>query len=324
MTPSDITRDAKATASRSNESPEIFGFLLIPQFSMLGFTSAVEPLRSANRLAGRRLYQWQLITEDGRPVVSSSDIEVVPHAGLDRVARLAQLIVVAGIDAHRYQNRKVLSALRRLARRGCSLGAVSTGTYLLARAGLLSGYRATIHWENLASFREEFPDLEITSELFEIDRDRVTCSGGTAALDLMLSLIGRTHGRTLATQVAEQFLHERIRDTRDPQRMTLRNRLGVSHPKLLTVAAEMEANLEEPLARAELARRAELSSRQLERLFSTWRWPAASSRPPTSPNATASTTTRPPARSACSRIRRPRITGGDDRQVRQITVVACL
>jgi transcriptional regulator GlxA family with amidase domain len=267
MTPSDITRDAKATASRSNESPEIFGFLLIPQFSMLGFTSAVEPLRSANRLAGRRLYQWQLITEDGRPVVSSSDIEVVPHAGLDRVARLAQLIVVAGIDAHRYQNRKVLSALRRLARRGCSLGAVSTGTYLLARAGLLSGYRATIHWENLASFREEFPDLEITSELFEIDRDRVTCSGGTAALDLMLSLIGRTHGRTLATQVAEQFLHERIRDTRDPQRMTLRNRLGVSHPKLLTVAAEMEANLEEPLARAELARRAELSSRQLERLF---------------------------------------------------------
>jgi transcriptional regulator GlxA family with amidase domain len=260
-------KDARASASRPDEAPEIFGFLLIPQFSMLAFTSAVEPLRSANRLAGRRLYEWQLIAEDGRPVASSSGIEVVPHADLDQVARLAHLIVVAGIDAHRYENRKVLSTLRRLARGGCSVGAVSTGTYLLARAGLLKGYRATIHWENLASFREEFLDLEITSELYEIDRDRVTCSGGTAALDLMLSLIGRTHGRALATQVAEQFLHERIRDTRDPQRMTLRNRLDISHPKLLTVAAEMEANLEEPLARAELARRADLSSRQLERLF---------------------------------------------------------
>lgn len=244
-----------------------FGILIVPNFSMMAFTSAVEPLRAANRLSGRELYAWRLVSKNGEAVASSSGIEVVPHDSIETVASLPNLIVVAGLNAHNMDDKQVSAWLRRLERQGCRIGALSTGSYFLARAGLLDGYRCTIHWENLAGFQEDFRDLEITEELYEIDRNRLTCSGGTAALDMMLSLIGLEHGRDLATQVAEQFIHERIRDNHDQQRMGLRSRLGISNSKLLAVIALMEQHLEDPMPRAELARQAGMSTRQLERLF---------------------------------------------------------
>ncbi len=252
---------------RGGGLPRAFGFLLVPQFAMMSFAAATEPLRAANRLAGRELYSWCVVSADGTPVPASSGIDIVADRGLDDVGRLDTLFVVAGLAAHKYKDRQVFARLRRISRGGCRIGAMSTGSYLLARAGLLEGYRSTIHWENAAAFREAFPDIEVSEELFEIDRDRLTCSGGTASLDLMLCLIDREHGRELATKVAEQFIHERIRDTHDHQRMALRNRLGISHPKMLAVIGDMEQHLEHPLPRSELARRANLSTRQLERLF---------------------------------------------------------
>jgi len=257
----------KAGSFAPAETPQVFGFYLHRNFTMMAFTSAVEPLRAANRLAGAALYQWKIISRDGKPVASSSGIEVLPHLRIEEVERLPNLVVVSGIDAHSFDDKAVIAWLRKLARNGCRLGALSTGSYLLARAGLLDGHRCTIHWENLSGFREDFPDLDVTGELFEIDKKRFTCSGGTAALDVMLSLIAEEHNRELATQVAEQFIHERIRDTHDHQRMDLRGRLGISHPKLLKVVGLMEQNLEEPMPRADLARRTGLSIRQLERLF---------------------------------------------------------
>ena len=247
--------------------PQTFGFLLIPQFSTLSLSAAIEPLRSANRLAERPLYRWQVITSDGAAATSSGGIEIVAHAGIGDVQRLANVIVIAGLDAHAYRSKAVLGWLRRLERQGSRIGAVSTASYILARAGLLDGYRCTIHWESMAAFQEEFPDIEVSSEVYEIDRTRFTCSGGTAAIDMMLNMIALEHGRDLAVAVADQFMHERIRDSHDRQRMTLRNRLGIAHPKLLKVVALMEDNLEEPMSRAELARTAGLSTRQLERLF---------------------------------------------------------
>ncbi|MDX1400596.1 MAG: GlxA family transcriptional regulator [Kiloniellales bacterium] len=249
------------------DEPKVFGFFLHPDFSMLAFTSAVEPLRSANRLSGRKLYEWRIISQDGKPVASSSQIEVVPHGGISDFESLPYVIVVAGLSAQLIEDKKVFGWLRRLARRGSQIGALTTGSYTLAKAGLLDGYRCTIHWENISGFQEDFPEIEVTGELFEIDRNRFTCSGGTASLDLMLSLMAKDHGRELATQVAEQFIHERIRDNHDQQRMSLRSRLGISHPRLLKVIELMENNLEEPLARSELARQTGLSTRQLERLF---------------------------------------------------------
>jgi len=147
------------------------------------------------------------------------------------------------------------------------LAASRAHAHVLARAGLLDGYRATTHWESLDSFRETFPKVEVENALFLIDRNRLTCAGGTAALDMMLNMISQQHGHELAASVSEQFIHERIRDRHDHQRMALTARLGVRHPKLIQVIQQMEANLEEPLSRGDLADAAGLSSRQMERLF---------------------------------------------------------
>ena len=250
-----------------NEVPTKLGFLLIENFSLMAFTSAVEPLRSANRMAGRTLYEWRLYSIDGGPVSASNGIQVVPHAPMSEVDREKITVLVTGIDVHRYEDDQVLGFLRRMARTGSAIGALCTGAHVLARAGLLENRRCTIHWENLGGFTEEFPEIEVSSDLYEIDRDRFTCSGGTASLDMMLHLIGRQHGQTLANQVSEQFIHDRIREPHDHQRMELRARLGVSHPKLISVIGEMEGNLEEPLSQTDLADRAGLSTRQLERLF---------------------------------------------------------
>lgn len=250
-----------------NDVPTRIGFLLVRNFSMMAFTSAVEPLRSANRMSGRTLYEWRIISADGEPVSASNGIQVVPDLSISEVDRERTLIVAAGIDVQHYEDDRVLGFLRRISRQGAALGALCTGSHFLARAGLLEGRRCTIHWENLGGFTEEFPEIEVSSDLYEIDRDRFTCSGGTAALDMMLHLIGRQHGSALAHDVSEQFIHDRIREPHDHQRMELRARLGVTHPKLIAVISEMEGNLEEPLSQTDLADRAGLSTRQLERLF---------------------------------------------------------
>lgn len=249
------------------ELPHRIGFVLIPNFSMIAFAGAVETLRLANRSSGRDLYRWHLYSADGRPVRASNGIELVPEGDLETASVLGTVILCGGIDVQRFDSKLAVSWLRRMARKGADIGALCTASHILARAGLLDGYRCTIHWENLAGFVEEFPEIEVTNELFEIDRNRFTCSGGTAAIDLMLNLIARQHGHGLAASVADQFMHERIRDQNDHQRMSLPARLGVRHPKLLAVIEFMEKNLEEPLGRSELARSAGLSTRQLERLF---------------------------------------------------------
>jgi transcriptional regulator GlxA family with amidase domain len=247
--------------------PQQIAFLLVPNFSMIAFTSAVEPLRLANRASGKELYRWHLFSPDGKPVAASNGITLAPESSVEGVLNYHTVILCSGIDGHLYEDRNVFATLRRIERQGADIGALCTGSHILARANMLNGYRCTIHWENLASFTENFPEVEATAELFEVDRNRFTCSGGTAALDMMLNMIGQQHGHELAAAVSEQFIHERIRDRHDHQRMALTARLGVRHPKLIQVIQSMEANLEEPLSRADLAQAAGLSSRQMERLF---------------------------------------------------------
>ncbi len=253
--------------STPRELPQKIGFVLIPRFSMIAFTAALEPLRLANRASGRELYAWSLHSADGGPVPASNGIDFPVDGGLGPASACDAIVVCSGLDAHRFDDRQLSSWLRRADRGGRDIGAVCTGSHILARAGLLDGYRCTIHWENLAAFAEDFPHIEVTTELFEIDRNRFTCSGGTGAIDMMLNVIAMQHGHELAAAVADQFMHERIRDQHDHQRMSLPARLGVRHPKLIAVIDLMEENLEEPLARGTLAADAGLSTRQLERLF---------------------------------------------------------
>ena len=260
-------------ASHKRASPETIGFFLVPKFSMIAFISAIEPLRMANRLSGEALYRWVLISKDGGSVTASNGIRVEPHVAMDSVNEggdglsVPSIAVVSGIEAERYKDRDVFTWLRRQDRKGAGIGALCTGSHVLARAGLLDGHSCTIHWENLPGFREQFPDIEVSDDLFAIDRDRFTCSGGMAALDMMLHFVSQHHGSDLATQVSEQCIVDRIRGGEDHQRMPVGIRLGIHHPKLLDAIRLMEANLEEPLSQAELARYAGLSRRQIERLF---------------------------------------------------------
>jgi transcriptional regulator GlxA family with amidase domain len=243
------------------------GFFLLPHFSMMAFASAIEPLRSANRLTEQTLFDWVIASENEKYTMASNGVEVAATTQIEDLINCRLIFICGGIDIQNHATKSVISALRMIDRHGVLIGAICTGTYVLAKAGLLDDRRCTIHWENREGLEEEFPNLDVTEELFEIDDDRITCSGGTAALDMMLHLIAQSHGHGLATSISEQFIHDRIRDSHDRQRMELRSRLGVSHPKLLTVVAEMEKNLEEPMPQTEIARRANLSTRQLERLF---------------------------------------------------------
>lgn len=254
-------------ADQDAQEPERFGFLLLPSFSMLAFLSAVEPLRVANRVGRHQLYAWHVYSRDGEPVTASNGMAILADAPMSNVGRLPNFLVCSSFDPERYEDRDILALLRRLDRQGTRLGAIDTGAHVLARAGLLDGYRATLHWENTAAFAERFPEVQVSEELFEADRKRISCSGGTAAIDMMLHLIAGEHGQDLAVSVSEMLLHARMRSPDDHFRMTLGQRLGVRHPRLQRIVEAMSASIEDPLDLGQLAEIGGLSRRQLERLF---------------------------------------------------------
>ena len=247
--------------------PDHFGFLLVPNYSMLAFTSAVEPLRMANRAAQKPLYRWTIYTLDGEPVTASNGLIITPDASIDKVSETSKFFLCGGVDIADCWSKSLQFALRKIASRNITIGALCTGSYLLARAGLLDGYKCTIHWENIASMREEFPKTQFSDDLFQIDRDRITCAGGQASLDMMLKIISDVHGPTLSAHISEQFMCERIRGTEDRQRIPLQLHLGANQPKLTEAVILMEANLEEPISLDELSSYVGISRRQLERLF---------------------------------------------------------
>jgi transcriptional regulator GlxA family with amidase domain len=252
--------------SESVTSTQTVGFLLVPGFALMSYAAAIEPLRAANLLSGKELYRWWHAAPGGKPVMASNGVAIIPDYGTaDRDADM--VFVCAGGNPAIFDDKAVFAWLRRLARKGVTVGGISGGPYVLAKAGLLDERRATLHWEHMPAFREAFPDVTVVPSLFEIDGNRITCSGGISALDMMVALIERDHGRQLAASVGDWFLHTHIREGFGPQRMDLRYRLGVADEKLLSVLGAMERSIEMPLPRAQLAREAGISLRQLERLF---------------------------------------------------------
>jgi transcriptional regulator GlxA family with amidase domain len=243
------------------------GFLLQPNFTMLALSAAIEPIRMANQLSGKELYRWTILSEDGGVVTSSDGLRVEVDAGISNYVEFDTAIVCGGVDIKGTVTRKTLSWLTHLSRCNIVLGGICTGSYLLAKAGLLNGYQCTIHWELLASCQEEFPLVKNSNQLFIHDRDRMTCSGGTAPIDMMLQMISKEYGKELTTAISDMFTHEHIRDECDQQRIPLQHIVGVAQSKLQSVVALMEANIEEVLFLDELASYVDLSRRQLERLF---------------------------------------------------------
>lgn len=231
------------------------------------YACAIEPLRAANVLAQKPLYRWLNITPDGSPAQASNGICIDPVIGLSDQRAADDLVVCMGGNPARYRNPKVTQWLQRQAQLGVRLGGVSGGPYLLARAGLLDGYRFTLHWEHLPAFREEFTHLHASNTVYELDRNRFTASGGTAALEMMTALIGKDHGRRLAAAVAEWFLQTQLREPSQPQRASARSRYDIAHSGVLAALQAMEQNIEEPLDLATLSKTAGVGQRQLQRLF---------------------------------------------------------
>ena len=247
--------------------PLTFNFLLIDNLSMMSLSSAIEPLRSANRLLDREAFRWRLCSIDGAPVTASNGIELQARPVEEALEGAHAVFVCGGMRIAPVDEKRYLAMLRQAARRGLAVGSLSTGSHLVAKAGLLDGYRCTIHWENAAAFEEAFPKVIATGKIYEIDRDRLTCSGGTAAMDMMLHIIADRHDPDLAQRVANQFHHERIRDANDEQRGGRLRRVGSLPAPLQRTIQTMQANLESPVSVGELADAANLSPRQLERLF---------------------------------------------------------
>lgn len=243
------------------------GLLLIDGFALMSYASLIEPFRAANILAGRTLYRWVHISIDGQPVRASNGATMFADQMVGEALDCDTLFVFAAGDPSTFADQPTFVWLRRLARAQVRIAGVSGGPFLLARAGLLEGYRATIHWEHQAALIEAFPTLALEPILYVIDRRRMTCAGGTAGLDFAIELIERDHGASLAAKVSEWFIRTDPRRADRPQRSSLRERHGVDDDRLLRVLAEMETSVEEPRSREQLAKLAGLSVRQLERLF---------------------------------------------------------
>lgn len=252
-----------------DHEPLRFGFLLAPRFSMMSLSSAIEPIRVANRLLARKAFDWRTCSTDGRPVVASNDLVMEAGPVDEIVERIDALVLCGGTRLEAGEERPIIRALRNAKRRKCAIGALSTATYLIARAGLLDGYRCTIHWENLPALREEFPDLIVTEAIYEIDRDRLTSSGGTTALDMMLHIILLRHGSDIAHEVAAQFQHAKIRSHDEPQSGWRQRNLTYQTPVLRRATTIMQSRIEVPLTIREIADRVGISERQMERVFTT-------------------------------------------------------
>lgn len=241
---------------------------------MIAFATAIDPLRSANRMLGFEAYKWRLASIDGLPVRASNDVICAVDTSLEEERRRmtssdrpSMVVACAGIHVENYSNKSVYAWLREEYHRGVAIGGLCTGAYVLAAAGLLADKRCAIHWENLPGFAERYPRAEVYSDLFEVDSNIYTCAGGTASLDLMLKLIGDDFGDELVNSVCEQVLTDRVRAPGDRQRLPLRARLGVQNSKVISIIELMEANITEPMSLLDIAEHVGLSRRQIERLF---------------------------------------------------------
>ncbi len=248
-------------------APTHVGFILMPDYSMIAFANAVETLRMANYISRSTLYRWTVISSEPSGAVASNGLSMASSHQPEQLADCDMVFVCGGVNIRANTDERTRALLRQVASTGVAMGSLCTGSFALASAGLLDGYKCAIHWENLAAISEEFPQVQFSNEVFVLDRDRFTCSGGTAPLHLMLHLVKARHGAKLVMDISEQFIVERLRASNDRQRIPQPECIGPGYQHLTEAAEIMAANIEEPLPLAELAAVIHVSLRQLERLF---------------------------------------------------------
>lgn len=255
----------KKDKTGSEALPYRIGVFPVPGFALMSYACTVEPLRAANLLSKQPLYEIVHFGE-GR-VQCSGAAEIEPRFAVGDQVDLDMLLVVAGGDPFAFEESRTLAWLRQVAKSGVHVGGVSGGSVILARAGLMTGRRMTVHWEHAPALAERFPDILIERRLYVMDRDRVTCGGGTAPLDMMHALISDQHGAVFAHLVSDWFLHTDIRAAAAPQKTGLVERTGVRSPHVLAAVSAMEDHIADPLSLPQLAMVAGVTTRHLNRLF---------------------------------------------------------
>lgn len=244
------------------------GFVLMPNFALMSYASATEPLRAANLIAGLLLYDVIALSPEGRQVRSSSGLSVeCRDLAVDGSACHTIFVCAGGGPGDWIDHGGLYGTLRKLARQGVRIGGISSGAYVLAAAQLLENRDFTIHWEHAAVLKEAFPHLNPRQARYVIDGNRITCGGGVAPLDMMHAMISERMGSHFARRVSDWYLHTDLGEPSAPQRGSAVERFGTHHPALLTVLEKMEATIEQPLDRATLAQLAGISPRHLDRLF---------------------------------------------------------
>ncbi|MDB5665029.1 GlxA family transcriptional regulator [Cypionkella sp.] len=257
---------AHVTLARPPEPLDV-AFVLLPKFTMLAFSSAIEPLRMANQLAQQVLFRWQVLSDDGAPVACSNGVPIMVDGAWSMAKPEGIVLVCSGVEPEGKASQALGDWLRSLWRRGRVVGGLCTGAYALAQAGILKGHRFTMHWDNIDAFAENHPDLLPARQVFCIDDRVMTCAGGVAAADLMLKLINDRFGAALGQEVMNMCLLTQRRQEEDLQTTSLAARLGTRHDKLLQAAAYLEAHIEEDFDLDACAAHLSLSRRQIERLF---------------------------------------------------------
>lgn len=246
---------------------ERFSFLLVPEFTHIAFSCAIEPLRIANLISNQPLYEWLLASKNGtRETCSNGTVSLVDYT-FKSLPKCDRMFVLSGLNVHNHVDPGLLAVVRRERAQGVKIGALCSAAFILAKAGILDGMRAAIHWDFHDGFMEDFPDVNLVSSVFVADEAIITASGGTATADLMLHLIGQTHGADLAIAVADQMVYNAVREGSAAQRVSLQSRHGMRNPHLINAIKIMDDCIERPRSPSLIAAEIGISTRQLERLF---------------------------------------------------------
>ncbi len=259
-----------------SETPTIFAsspdalrltMLVFSGASIMCVASAIDPLRAANRIAGRTVFDWTLVSADGEPPVTTSGLPVAVSGRFDPAARTDVLVAIGGFGTRYETASPLVSGFRRAAKSARAVGGVEAGAWLLARAGLLDGRAATTHWEDLEDFAASFPNADVRPDRYVIDGPVFTTGGASPTFDLMLHLVRSRLGMAVALDVASVFIYDQARAATDAQPLVSLGRLDGYDPRLAQAIRLMEAHVDRPLTVAAIARRVGLSARALELLF---------------------------------------------------------
>ncbi|MGV8986091.1 MAG: GlxA family transcriptional regulator [Cypionkella sp.] len=255
-----------ASIFTASQQPLTLALLVLPQSSILEVASTLDPMRSANRHLGHEAYRWRVVSPDGRAVPLTCGIELPSSGPLVAAEGADALVVIAGFRQSEVATAPLIRVLSRMAPRFAAVGGIDAGAWVLARAGLLAGHRATVHWEDLEDLASAHPEVDVVPDRWVIDRNRFTAGGASPAADLMLHLIGTRHGPALARQVAASFLTT-SRPGSEPQIAPPRPADPRFDPRVAQAVARMEARIDAPETVAETAKAIGISTRRLETLF---------------------------------------------------------